>query len=387
MKMHSSLAYASFVVLCGSLVAGPLQNLPAPKSPKEAAVVNEEASRWSIGAGIVFREIESDFTLNSPLPFRSLGRGDVGLHKAGSNTINYDDGRIGPGYGIFDGHRPDGTSYVVINSKSQLTKTGRIDTFGNPIYNLAFHTFDTTYTPHSFHSSDEDLGVGPYVELRYTVCQGASMDVNLMLGYSWVSADLGSGTGVLMDRSTSYYTYNYEYDVVAAGALTGKYPFHDGAYAITNPGGSYNDGTYRGPKKSKHSDVDHLLGRADLNVDLHEIVLAPELMFAPCKGVRVGIQVGPTLNFINSDFDAVAWWDGGSHKHGSKSYKVHDSGTDVKLGVATQVTLMVDLTRRLFFQASASYRYVPSVDVGTGFGTASIDTTAWQSALGFGLRL
>ena len=37
-------------------------------------------------------------------------------------------------------------------------------------------------------------------------------------------------------------------------------------------------------------------------------------------------------------------------------------------------------------RASASYRYVPTEDVKLGFAHTSLDTSAWQSALGLGYR-
>jgi hypothetical protein len=316
-------------------------------------------------------------------------------------VVTYDDGYVGPGFGQFDGNTPDGTSYGYISNAGQVTPTNRTDSFGNTIYNAAFHTdrtfYQNRYNPGSFHSSDDEVGVGPYVELRYALFQGVKADVNLTLGYSWVSAELGSGVGALatqtLTRVDEHRTYNYDFDAVAAGAVGAPFPFTDtGSFFITNAAGSYNDGNFLGPRQS----VDRssrtvaqyvLLGHADVDVDLHEIVLAPEFQLHLGDRVHLGVSVGPTVNFINSDLDATAsWYRRGSSK-ALKTYQVHESTNDVELGVASQLTLLIDITSRLYIQASGSYRYVPDVDVAGGFAKASVDTAAWQGAVGLGIRL
>lgn len=406
--MKSILPCTLLVFVTANLAtASPPPHVPDPKVSEKAVTVAPDVSRWSIGAGIVFRDIEGDFTLKSTGPppgVRLGGRGDVGLQSGDGRVIRYDDGSVGPAFGKngrFDrGLPPDGTAYTVTTSGSQFTNTGRTTFFGDPIYNVAFHSNLGIYESNTSHSSDEELGVGPYLELRYAVFRGPKADVNIVLGYSWVSADLDSGTSTLATYTRYDYTYNYDYAFLPStfggllpGSpglnLNGPFPFFDWSYAIINPGGGFAGGQgYRSPHKtSAIAQQSVLRGQASLDIDLHEIVLAPELQFDLWRRTQVGISVGPTLNFIDSDIDATAGWYRRSGGKAFKTYRFNDSDTDVKLGVAAQLTLTIDLTKRLYFQASGSYRYVPDVHVEAGFASAAIDTSSWQGAVGFGVRL
>ena len=413
--MHSPrviLCWIALVLLVAApsaVHAGPPPALAAPVVSEKAVTLPPDASRWSIGAGIVFREIEGDFTLRSPGPPPGQligGLGNVGLLPQGSGRrIRYNDGSVGPGFDINDGNlnrgaAADGTAYTVTTRPGQFTNTGRSDIFGNAIYNVAFHTSLGIYNENTYQSSDDELGVGPYIELRYALFQRPKVDVNLVFGYSWVSADLGSGTGTLASYERQDFTYNYDYAFFASQTggllpgspglnLNGPFPFKDWSYAIINPNGIFgaNEG-YRSPHMDSEISRQLVLkGQASLDVNLHEIVLAPEILFNLGSRVHVGLLVGPTLNIIDSDLDASAAWQDLRSGRTVKSYRFSDNSTDVRLGVATQVTLMIDITQRLYFQASASYRYVPEVDVQAGFAAATIDTTAWQSTVGFGWRL
>ncbi len=395
------------VVMAGALT----KDIAAPKAPKEALSMQPTASRWSVGAGIVFRPMDASFKLSSPGPLSlsraSSGRGDVGFARLGDGTVHYDDGSLGPSYGFGDGNTADGTAYGQINSASQVSAAGRVDSNGNNIYDLRFHShrisYDSHYSANSHEASDSDLGIGPYVELRYVAYQAAAFDVNVFLGYSWVSAGFGSGEGILatqtLSRTTDRYTYRYDHYAEASGANVGPFPFTDSnAFTVvdadlSNSATGFSNGGSLPPSKSRRTNEKriatyYLTGQADLDIDLHEIVLAPEVSFALLGDrLHVGLSAGPTLNFINSEFQATSqWYKSGSSKP-VKTYNFHDSATDVELGVMGQVTATFDITQRLYFQASGSYRYVSSVEVGGDLANASFDPSSWQSAVGFGFRL
>ncbi|CAN5838149.1 hypothetical protein BH11VER1_BH11VER1_35530 [soil metagenome] len=392
-------------------MAGALsKDIAPPKAPKEALSTQPTASRWSVGAGIVFRPMDANFKLSSPGPLSlsraSSGRGDVGFATLGDGVVHYDDGFVGPSYGFGDGNTPDGTAYGQINSAGQLSPTGRVDGSSENIYDLRFHShrisYDSQYSSNSHEASDSDLGIGPYVELRYVAYQAAAFDVNVFLGYSWVSAAFGSGEGLLatqsLHRTNDRYTYRYDHYSESSGADVGPFPFADtGAYTVVDAGLSNSTGYSKGgnlpPSKSRRSHEKtiatyYLTGQADLDIDLHEIVLAPEISFALLGNrLHVGLSAGPTLNFINSEFQATSQWYKSGTSKPVKTYNFHDSATDVELGVMGQVTASFDLTSRLYIQASGSYRYVSSVDVGGDLANASFDPTSWQSSVGLGFRL
>jgi opacity protein-like surface antigen len=125
-------------------------------------------------------------------------------------------------------------------------------------------------------------------------------------------------------------------------------------------------------------------GSSNLHVNLHELVLAPELSFKICDRLQVGISVGPTLNLIDTDFETNVWWVKGNKSF--KSYHANDSSLITKLGVASQVAVKYDITKRLYLEAAASYRYVPTANVSAGLGSAALDVSAWQTTIGAGLR-
>jgi hypothetical protein len=401
-------------------------------TPKGAVTLQpESSSRFSVGVGILTRNISADFNLSSPGQLNTnglfkrgapSGKGDVGLFTGGYNKV-YDDGSVGPGYQAVDGNTADGTAYGTIASPSQVTNSGRnLGGKGNdPIYDLRFHStgtaydYATQYKGNSAHSGDKENGFGPYVEFRYAAIQGKSTGMNLLLGYSWVSADLGSGKSLLATESvfekktTQLYTYRYDFHATASYDINGKhfldggvsFPYWDSnSYIIYDSNTANADGGYTDTSKSSlpanktrtsrttasRIATFYATGNASLDVDFHEIVLAPEFSFQPCSKVRIGLSVGPTLNFINTDFTAnAAWYQTGSNK-ALATYHLNENHNALKLGVAAQLSVIYDITKSIYFEASASYRYVPTEDVKLGFAHTSLDTSAWQSALGLGYR-
>lgn len=409
----------------------------APLKSEKAVILPPPVaeSRWSIGAGMVARQIGSDFTLKGPGAINTdglfhrrsgSGRGDVGFFRGGNDTnpsggerggdgtVIYDNGFLGGAW--YDAGVPDGTAYGTISSSSQFVSNGRSPGTGFPpeltLYDLTFNSSNTSYrylnnyTSTPFHSSDDEIGLGPYVELRYAVFQAPHYDINLMFVYSWVAADLGSGNGVIatqtvtqsMTRNRYAYTYDHNPFFSTFDPATSTFPFNDNAAATVFDAALYNS-TYPGgqaidPRK-KHSSRTtnktvasfYAVGNATLDVDLHELILAPEILFDVSNRFRAGVTLGPTLNIIETGLDThVAWYGTASHKP-LASYHSSSNETTVKLGVAAQITMQYDLTKRVYLEASASYRYVPSFDVRSGSTTASVDTSSFQGAIGLGFRL
>lgn len=404
--------------------AGAPKPIAEPKAPKNVVLSPAPAqSRWSIGAGMVARQIEADFSLGSPGALNTSGmysrrspsgRGDVGFFSGGTGATQYDDGSVGPDIFFISGA---GISGGTVNSPSQIRDSGRTWQFflgsPEPVYDVAFHTTRTNYSytnhyvPGVFQSSDEQVGVGPYVELRYAAIQSDKLDVNVVFGYSWVGSDLASGTGVLATQTIiensnqRRYTYSYDFIQIPGFFQSSPFPFvsQDGLseffYDVNTmflpPGIIF---PLQDPRKraenirsSRTIAEFYATGSADLDIDLHELVLAPEISAQVGKRLQVGLSVGPTLNFVNTDFDShAAWYRRGSSKP-IKTYNFNQSGTEIMLGVAAQATVTYDLTDRVFLQGSASYRYVKDFDVTAGSGSANVDLSSWQGTVGLGIRL
>lgn len=400
-------------------------------------------SRWSIGVGMVARQIGTDFNIKGPGALNTnglfnrrsgSGRGDVGFFRGGNNTnpslgepggdgtVIYDNGFVGGQYYDSVMGIPDGTAYGTINSASQLVSNGRNSGGQNPVtgqnagdnglYDLTFYSHNTSYqylnnyTSTPFNTSDNEVGVGPYIELRYAIFQAPHFDVNILFGYSWTSADLGSGDGVtaiqtVTQKMTSNrygYTYDYNPFWTDLDPATSTFPFIDDQSSTIFDAALFNS-SYPGaqavaPRKRHSSRTSnktvasfYAIGSATLDVDLHELILAPEIMFDIANRFRAGVTVGPTLNIIETGLDThVAWYNTSSHKPVATA-SASSNETTVKLGVAAQVTAQYDITKRVYVEASASYRYVPSFDVRSGSATASVDTASFQGAVGLGFRL
>jgi hypothetical protein len=263
-----------------------------------------------------------------------------------------------------------------------------------------------TYTPTPFHSSDDEIGLGPYVELRYAVFKAPHCDIQLLFGYSWVAADLGSGNGVIATQTVTQrttrnrYAYTYDHNPFFSNfdPATSTFPFNDNSAATVYNAALYNS-TYTGgqavdPRKKHNRHTSnktiasfYAVGNATLDVDLHELILAPEILFDVSNRFRAGVTVGPTLNIIETGLDTHAtWYSTTSHKPLATA-SASSNETTVKLGVAAQITAQYDISKRVYLEASASYRYVPSFDVRSGATTASVDTASFQGAIGIGFRL
>jgi hypothetical protein len=393
--------------------AGPV-TLPDPKAPADAVTIPPIApSRWSVGAGVVFREIEGSFSLKSPgrlnpsFPRRGAsGRGDVGFYTGGDGAVQYDDGAVGP---QFD--PADGTALTTVNSAGQISNSRTSSGTPFEIVDATFHSSLTQYayssssTARTFRSDDQETGVGPYLELRYAFLQSDRVDVSALLGYSWVNVELASGTGLLGTHSifesrtqrTFSYIYDHNADFSGITAPGTAFPATDLTPATIYDASTFNGfygGNEQNPRRgesggrtSRRTVAEYFAtGSARLDVDLHEIVLAPEISLHLGQRVHVLLSAGPTVNFFNTDLDATAAWYAKGSNRPVKTYRVHESDSTVKLGVAAQVAVQVDITRSLFLQGSASYRHVDSFETGSGFARAKVDASSWQAAVGLGIR-
>ena len=105
------------------------------------------------------------------------------------------------------------------------------------IYDVTFHTSGTNYSytnhyaPGDFQTSDEQVAIGPYVELRYAAIQSDKLDVNVVFGYSWVGADLASGTGIsatntiIENRNQQRFAYSYDFIQIPGLIQSSSFPF------------------------------------------------------------------------------------------------------------------------------------------------------------------
>lgn len=377
---------------------------------------------WRVSGGVSARSICTDFQMDDPGPRSyarlATGKGDVGFFTDLRGVLGYDDGTLGPAYGYAYGvprSAYDGTASGYFESLTQFRSTHRIyvaNAFGpgrHIFYDeVAFHTTrsvnESTYDASPYSGSDDETVLAPYLQVRREIGQVAGAAIDALLGYSFVRSDLSSGERVLgeqtITRKTTRYEYAYDHIGFASGAtLPGaNFPYEDlTAYTITDVEFANTVGFTSGattpalaPRKnvstSRRVEAQYTaVGQVDTEMDLHEILLAPEVTVKLGKIAVLGLAAGPTLNLIEAEMDAELTWE--QDGVAISSERVSDDVSDVELGFGIDLSLFVDFTDRLFAQIAAGYRYVPSVDLGSGFASAEIDASSFQGSAGIGIRL
>lgn len=381
-----------------------------------AAAWGQETGKWRISAGASVRSVGTDFHMSAP-PALTIGRdasgkGDVGFYKGTTGSLSYDDGSLGPAWGYGGEGSPswyDGTCYGVIGSASQLQPTSR--PYHGDIYydELTFHSTlsvnETQYTGTPYDGSDDKTVVAPFLQLRRELGQVSGMSIGVLLGYAFVQSDASSGQRQLaqqaVNRRTTTYAYTYDHVGYYSGATDagavfpfvddGSYTVFDTPYANSSGWTSEADSPALAPRKTMSSTVRGrslytAYGQVDTKLDLHEIMLAPELNMPLGKTVVLGLSVGPTINIIDAEIDASRRWVRNGVTEASE--QANGDNTDVKIGVAADVSVFVDFTDRFFGQLSAGYRYVPTINLDAGsVASSEIDASSFQGSVGLGIRL
>ncbi len=371
--------------------------------------------KWRISGGVSVRSVGTDLNISAPAALSvhrdPTGRGDVGFYSGTSGTLDYDDGSIGPAYGYGDGDSAswyDGTCYSVIGGASQLAPTAR-PYDGTTLYDeLTFHSTlsvnESHYSATPYEGTDDKDVVAPYLQLRREMASLGGVSIGVLAGYSFVQSDASSGQRALaqqnVNRRTTTYAYTYDHIGEYSGATApgaefpfvddGAYTFFDTDYANSSGYSSTADTPALAPRKATSSTLqDRALytatGSVNTKLDLHEITLAPEFTVPLGKAVVVGISVGPTINIINAEMEANRRWVRNGVTEQSENAK--DDNSDVKIGVAADLSVFVDFTDRFFGQVGAGYRYVPSITLDAGFASGEIDASSFQGSVGVGVRL
>lgn len=396
----------------------------AAADPSQAVSFQGESTRWTLGAGVTVRSVDANFRVAKPdpLPWQTLlrarppsGRGDVGVYSGGPRTVHYADGQVGPDYGaVYGGANPNGDAVGVIDSGSQLSATGRSDSFGSPIYDLAFHSSGSTYgyssiaRLHGTEASDSDVGVGPYLSLTYDCIQAADHSLGITLGWSRLETQHGTGArslgseSVMEHRADNRYAYHYDYDGVGGAAAPGAtFPFNandpNEGFIVYDPGAYAANGNgsgYQYPRKNvqtRHSS--HVaatvmpVASSTLALVLNEIVLAARYERMVNERLRLAVSAGPTLNVLDSDFRTTIFWRLADTGHAVATTRHGENSTDVQMGFMGQVSVSYDLSPRIFLEAHGSYRWVDPVTVGGRAASVEVDASSWEGGLGFGVRL
>ncbi len=379
--------------LSSSLFAGEVgkQTSPAlaapinPGAEKAAASFSGPRSPWSVTGGFSTRRIRSDVQFGIPsgvpwldlLGLESSGRGDVGLASPDGER-QYDDGRVGEG---------DVISLTNFNNPSQVSATGRVDLLGDSITEVRFHS---SATSHSLGFSSQDLpsesdtGVGGFLRLSGSLGDFHGFTPGLSLQWTGVRSQTGfanqqfATVEVVEERSD----YAYAYDAFLLAQNFG--------FVIVNADGLPGSLDPRRTERSTSRTVAFVdaFATADLDVTLHELALSIDLQRYVLPRLAVALSVGPTLNFVNRDFDATVNWVVRGSGRTLLRESIHDSANDVKIGFMATLMARYDLvpSRKWYLEAHAGYHWLDDLQWQAGTASGKVELASWDFGLGVGYR-
>jgi hypothetical protein len=367
------------------------------------AFAEDQGGRWALSAGAGVRQAKSDFTFSpvgrdgwASIYKDPANKGTVGIFRTGGDPVVYADGTVG----IFDFH--DGTARFMVDSPSQVgVDPNARSRFNSYPRDVSFHSYSyaNNITDGELAGSDDQMGVSPYVALRFAALQKEKGCLNIVGQYAFSQSSMGTTReiGTLTAGRTTW-TTRYDVDEVYIGGS----PFLDPTKSTD--GVVYDASRYvallppllqaseyaQAPHTSSGSDVLRrysAVARADLDTTLHEIMLAAEWMMPIGKRVSVGAFAGPTLNLVNYQYDCTTTFTETGSGQVVSSQKSSDSGTKAKAGVAAgvKVNASLDKNDRFFVEGDVSYRWVDSLNVGDG--AADVDLSSLAGSLGIGVRL
>ncbi|MEY4482810.1 MAG: hypothetical protein RL693_262 [Verrucomicrobiota bacterium] len=394
-----------------------------PVAKNDAAVITtEKASPWQISAGVTTRKVSTSFhtpatgSLNPRdfyRPQNGSGLGDVGLMQSPTDRIDYEDGFVGPDSNFVSsgGSFTDGAAAFQINSLSQYTPatTNFVTTTpGSMQYHSHGSSFSyaESYAGRSFNEESSDTGIGPYVNLRRSLWEGALSEAGLSLGWSFVQTSHSSGPQLTSrqtiseTRRNSSYTYSYETLMVTLPGPVGL-PYGSGAmigvvynpaaanvvYAVTLPRPLQSPTKTGGSHASTRTlAVIEAVSQSSLDLNFNDLSLLADWSFKPCSWCQVGLSAGPTLNFLDYDYDAsTAWYLNGRN---FTTARAHESGTEVKIGARLQMQAVCNLNKKgtFFLEFAGGYDWVDTAEVQLDGSKAEIDASSWTGRCGIGIR-
>ncbi|NOX99404.1 MAG: hypothetical protein GXP30_06700 [Verrucomicrobia bacterium] len=371
-----------------------------------------EKYRFFVNFGTTTRSINAGFQLDgrqTTLDWRRYinqqsGRGNVGLYRGGSNTVRYDNGFVGPNTPPAANSGGAG-GYVSSNSQISPHSQGDQNLVGGGTLRSRILSFQTdnfrylsTLDQRSVNVSDTDIGVGAYFQLGYHIHQIDSLLINFVTGGSFIRTNHSSGNQYVAklnvtERRTDY-TYQYDYlsdsssPLSIPGVISGP-----NQVIVTDPSllfqpPPFGSSNYRPPRQSQKESTSattrfYALSRADLDVSLNEIPL----------GFEIGREIGPfdvfltggtTVNIINYDLSNTVNWYQAGRSNPVMRQKWRDSGTPVRLGFYSGLTIRLPLKRdgRVLLETRSSYRWVDPVRVSAGIADVEIDPSSWEAGIG-----
>ena len=447
---------AMLSIVCMGVFASILPVQAQDDANEAEAVQAKEAkpSRWSISGGAMIRTVDAKMHVPAPsFDWRNHVRrmGPTGMGKKGlfSNPdgsflpihpyfgpgIQYENGSVGSfsvtagldDLGLTLADRELSVATVKYDDGSQVESVFGIDPLGFDV-DFGYVTFNTHEASYSYdamgsfgdlYGSDEEDGVGPYLQLRYMMHEQEKFVVNALVGAGILETDhstsgaLGAMTVMGSMKRTDY---GYRYAGVfseASGELLEPITGDDSARGLVLvdpspldeplpllPGLILNpilDPIHEALSPQMGSQMTGgrapvaqfmAYGSSDLDVTLTEIAFGVEVLSQPWKNVHCGLAVGPTINIINGDFDAsTVVMDQNGTTVAAENY--HSDTEEIEVGAMARVNLLINLGEndKFFIEGGAGYNWVDDVTFRAGPAEAEVDVSSFAGNVGVGIRL
>jgi len=375
-----------------------LLTFPLPSQAEPDGAVVPGHGPWYVSMGVSVRGLQSAFDFTPPSGagwsrfIAAPGHGDPGLFTGGRGAVVYDNGFVGGENDSFAGFGAKGR----IDSADQISPaSGSVNGNQNLVRTVSFQSLGYESGGSFLTTEDHPAGAGPSVQLGYRV--GESMGTRFDFQTGWTSVSSESGTGSLVMFPVYQVTNTYHYDYIANPALALGIPGAiDGLdeFLLYDPAAldPFFGTGYEGPRRGEPQFADRpyafAVAASELDTRLTEIPFALAA-WRECGPLEIGFTGGTTLNVISYELSSELAWhrDGASAAVARSSWS--SSGTHLKVGLFAGLSARLPLTpdRRIFFEASGSYRWVDPVHASAGSVDVEIDASSAEGRIGLGVVL
>lgn len=381
--MSRSLVAALFFVPLLAIAGTPANAIKAaaaknPKAPVQAMNTAAAATGWTLGAGVIWRQIGEV----------SFGGG----HYAGPGHLPAFQGRSIGGSGYSDGYvLPDITGSAIqtwnwgYNNASQVQGNSLV--FSGSSSSL---TQSTSMSSRDSGWSDDLQNAG--VELRAespALFQWRQFSLSAAMGYSFTRDEADESREAFHAQRTTWLQQSSVrdvYDITAIAPIPGA-PFNGtfngpGPVISLSPQSSTGGGS--GDREKLYEDVYSSAVHQSLDIRLHTLSFGPKVSTIAGR-VRVVGGLGLALNIADyeADYDErLTVQRGNARARLLREWHESDSGTDVVPGFYLETSAEVLLAPRWVGYISGRYDWAGSVDGQLGPSSFDVDLSGWTLGLG-----
>ncbi len=373
--------------------------------------VQTGAGGWTLSAGAMWRNVQADFRAAPPqgvanwreLVTQRRGGGDIGLYD-GTATVTYQDGSVYAGPWI-----PGVASMSAQNDDQVVERPIPFAIFdpGTGYGRVTFHSSRYAYSSeldqYAFAEEADDDVIQPFVSASHPLWQrNGKGTLNVLGRYGFAEADLTSpwartASQRIIETENAYYA---EYDISMENG-SGKIPAAPFATAVgIGPVVLWDIGMLPlwaqdaiAPEAYSRSfrrtaETFTAMSRSELDVQLHEVLLALNWECPVARRMWVGVTGGLTVNLVDwSMIHRTEWTDSSGNSVLSELAQGDDD--EVVLGATGEASLRCDLDAegRYFAEVHGGFAWVEDVDVDCGAASATIDLSTWTAGGSVGIKL